>query len=247
MLETVDLSTVVRLTARQFEGFNADAERNLRNQRLMWLEENLQSGQLTGEHFLPGLSNSRFDWRASVSRSNRDEPDLRETLYQEIGGRYLLADESQSGIRMFNDLDEDAVDVAANWSTSFVNWKGLPTVLKVGTQYTTRQRDFGSRRFRFIPLNTSGLDLSLSPEQLFTPANIGPRFELREETRATDFYDAEQNTAGGYAMLDIADGVVQTIRGVVNPDKLRHLGPVSDVARLPEREATRRPPARRGE
>jgi outer membrane receptor protein involved in Fe transport len=190
--------------SRQFEGFNADAGLNLRNQRLMWLEENLQSGQLTGEHFLPGLSNSRFDWRASVSRSNRDEPDLRETLYQEIGGRYLLADESQSGIRMFNDLDEDAVDVAANWSTSFVNWKGLPTVLKVGTQYTTRQRDFGSRRFRFIPLNTSGLDLSLSPEQLFTPANIGTRFELREETRATDFYDAEQNTAGGYAMLDIA-------------------------------------------
>jgi len=190
--------------SRQFEGFNADAGRNLRNQRLMWLEENLQSGQVTGEHFLPGLSNSRLDWRASVSRSNRDEPDLRETLYQEIGGTYLLADESQSGFRMFNDLDEDAVDAAVNWSTSFVNWKGLPTVLKLGTQYTTRQRDFSSRRFRFIPINTTGLDLSQSPEQLFSPANIGPRFELREETRATDFYDAEQNTAGGYAMLDIA-------------------------------------------
>ena len=47
--------------------------------------------------------------------------------------------------------------------------------------------------------------------------------------------------------LDVADGVVQTIRGVVNPDKLGHLGPVSDVARLPEREATRRPSAQRGE
>ena len=29
--------------------------------------------------------------------------------------------------------------------------------------------------------------------------------------------------------LDIADGVVQTIRSVINPDKLRHLGPVADV------------------
>jgi RNA polymerase sigma-70 factor (ECF subfamily) len=36
--------------------------------------------------------------------------------------------------------------------------------------------------------------------------------------------------------LEVADGVVQAIRGVVNPDKLRHIGPVSDVARLPERE-----------
>jgi RNA polymerase sigma-70 factor (ECF subfamily) len=29
--------------------------------------------------------------------------------------------------------------------------------------------------------------------------------------------------------LDIVDGVVQTIRSVINPDKLRHLGPVADV------------------
>jgi RNA polymerase sigma-70 factor (TIGR02957 family) len=35
--------------------------------------------------------------------------------------------------------------------------------------------------------------------------------------------------------LDVSDGVVQTIHAVVNPDKLGHLGPVSDVARLPER------------
>jgi hypothetical protein len=28
-------------------------------------------------------------------------------------------------------------------------------------------------------------------------------------------------------------GAVQAIHAVVNPDKLRHLGPVSDVARLP--------------
>ena len=29
--------------------------------------------------------------------------------------------------------------------------------------------------------------------------------------------------------LDIADGQVQAVRGIVNPDKLRHLGPVADV------------------
>jgi hypothetical protein len=28
--------------------------------------------------------------------------------------------------------------------------------------------------------------------------------------------------------LDIADGRVQTIRGILNPDELRHLGPVAD-------------------
>jgi RNA polymerase sigma-70 factor (TIGR02957 family) len=34
--------------------------------------------------------------------------------------------------------------------------------------------------------------------------------------------------------LDVADGVVQAIRSIVNPDKLGHIGPVSDAARLPD-------------
>ena len=36
--------------------------------------------------------------------------------------------------------------------------------------------------------------------------------------------------------VEVADGVVHAIRAVVNPDKLGHIGPVSDVARLPEKE-----------
>jgi RNA polymerase sigma-70 factor, ECF subfamily len=32
--------------------------------------------------------------------------------------------------------------------------------------------------------------------------------------------------------LDIIDGAVQTVRSVINPDKLRHLGPVADVRAL---------------
>ena len=46
-------------------------------------------------------------------------------------------------------------------------------------------------------------------------------------------YDAEGRVAG-VAELDVADGVVQAIHAVVNPDKLGHIGPVSDLARLPE-------------
>jgi RNA polymerase sigma-70 factor (ECF subfamily) len=40
--------------------------------------------------------------------------------------------------------------------------------------------------------------------------------------------------------LEVADGVVQAIHGVVNPDKLRHIGPVSDMGRLPEDEGGNR-------
>jgi len=51
-------------------------------------------------------------------------------------------------------------------------------------------------------------------------------------------YDAEGRVVNVFS-LEIADGMVQMIRSVVNPDKLGHLGPVSDVARLPRKELGR--------
>ena len=35
----------------------------------------------------------------------------------------------------------------------------------------------------------------------------------------------------GVMELDIVDGAVQSVRTIVNPDKLQHLGPVSDILR----------------
>ncbi len=49
--------------------------------------------------------------------------------------------------------------------------------------------------------------------------------------------------SGGLAQvitLDIADGVVQTVRSIVNPDKLRHLGPLADVRALLQERSERR-------
>jgi RNA polymerase sigma-70 factor (TIGR02957 family) len=53
-------------------------------------------------------------------------------------------------------------------------------------------------------------------------------------------YDGEHRVVSVFA-LDIADGRVQVIRSIVNPDKLRHLGPVSDLALRPSRDLPCRP------
>jgi RNA polymerase sigma-70 factor (TIGR02957 family) len=42
-------------------------------------------------------------------------------------------------------------------------------------------------------------------------------------------YDPQDRIINVFA-LDVADGLVQAVHSVVNPDKLQHLGPVSDVA-----------------
>jgi RNA polymerase sigma-70 factor (TIGR02957 family) len=67
------------------------------------------------------------------------------------------------------------------------------------------------------------------------------------------FYDVEGRVVGVLS-LEIADGLVQTVRTVVNPDKLQHLGPTSDLYLRPDRDLPwrswpptsprRRPPTR---
>ena len=45
------------------------------------------------------------------------------------------------------------------------------------------------------------------------------------------FFDHE-GSLGGVIILDIADAQIQAVSSIVNPDKLRHLGPVSDLHAL---------------
>ena len=60
------------------------------------------------------------------------------------------------------------------------------------------------------------------------------RYELRFERHEVNgqpgatLVDRNDNIVNVFA-LDIVDGMIQTIRSVLNPDKLRHLGPLADV------------------
>ena len=206
---------------RFFTGPNIENARFYRNQRVQFIEEGLMSNGLSGEHFFQNLSNSRLDWRVSYARATRDEPDLREALYEAVlvtnpdgtytsSGNFNLADESQSGFRMFSELNDDSIDAAVNWSV-FSTAGDRPTQYKFGVNYVERTRDFQSRRFRYIPvvLNKSDppavqFNPTLPPEELYTNANIGTAFRFNEETRPVDAYDGDQSTTAAYGMVDIA-------------------------------------------
>ncbi|HET8653559.1 MAG TPA: RNA polymerase sigma-70 factor [Gaiellaceae bacterium] len=56
------------------------------------------------------------------------------------------------------------------------------------------------------------------------------------------FLDAEGRLVNVWS-LDIVDGVVQTVRSVINPDKLQHLGPVADLRALLREGRQEEPPA----
>jgi outer membrane receptor protein involved in Fe transport len=193
---------------RYFEGPNTENNFFYRNSRVQFIEEGLLSSAVSGDHFLQGLSNSRVDWRVTVGAATRDEPDLRETLYQgplSGAGPYVLADESQSGFRMFNEQTDDTLDVQANWSV-LSNIGGRPVQWKFGPSYTRRTRDFSSRRFRYIPVSPSSTLLRQAPETIFATQNIGTAFRFNEETRPVDAYDAELENLAMYGQADAALG-----------------------------------------
>ncbi|HEY5619611.1 MAG TPA: TonB-dependent receptor [Vicinamibacterales bacterium] len=204
---------------RFFQGINIDNAREYKNYRLQFIEEGLISNAIGGEHFFQSLTNSRLDWRVNYARATRDEPDLRETLYERLStlagtsettNPFLYADESQSGFRMFNELNDDTTDAAVNWSV-FKTSSGRPTQYKFGVNYVDRTRDFRSRRFHFIPITSQKADSGnllfnqrLMPEEIFVSNNIGTALRFNEETRPTDAYNGDQKTTAGYGMVDIA-------------------------------------------
>jgi hypothetical protein len=57
--------------------------------------------------------------------------------------------------------------------------------------------------------------------------------ELNCQPGALFFYD--QDRLINVMVFDVVEGAVAAVRSVINPDKLHHLGPVSELARLPPR------------
>lgn len=191
--------------ARYYEGFYQDFNTDIRNQRLRFIERTILNSQLDGEHLFTGLGNSVLTWGMSYSQATRDEPDLRESLqiYLPRTDLFVFFDDSQSAFRMFNDLDETILNPSVDMLIPF--YKGsFSGAVKFGANYSSRGRNFRSRRFRYNLRSSRGLDLTLRPNDLFAEDNIRPRgFELNETTRVTDAYRGTRDVFAFYGMLEL--------------------------------------------
>ncbi|MXV83702.1 TonB-dependent receptor [Candidatus Poribacteria bacterium] len=201
---------------RTWEGFNADRNTDMRSTRLRYVERQLFSGQVAGMHDFnfgepalqatdedPKPPDVSMEWRLTYSRASRDEPDTRENIYEDRGdGTFTFRDVTHSGSRFFFDLEDDEYNARVDWKIPL----GAEGLFKFGGLLRDRSRTFDVRRFRFLPADQVDAIVNLSepPETLFQIQNIAPRvFELRESTRATDNYLADQNIYASYLMLDL--------------------------------------------
>lgn len=194
-------------------------EEPIRTQRLRYIERSLFNVQPYGQHLLEG--DLLLEWQAAYALSQRDEPDNRQVryLFDPSFNEYRFENVFGSGQREFYQLDENIYNGSLDLSIPFaplVPDKDPTSIIpeqkiKLGTTAMYRDRDFDARRFRFVPaggnvpLDENGIpiDLAAQPEDLFRPSHINPDgFEIQEQTRTTDNYEANQTLAAGYGLVD---------------------------------------------
>lgn len=195
--------------ARVLSGFNGGTDTNILGERLRWIERGMVASGVEGEHSFPSLGNSLIKWQFTYSTSTRDEPDLREVFREPRDDGSGLAPYlalPSSGLRFYNKLSDRIYEPHAEFDKPF--YKGsISGLLRVGFRATLRERDFAARRFRFVPIRIATIDRTLDSNELFGPDNIRPDgFQLRENTRGTDTYDALMDVYAGFAMLDVTLG-----------------------------------------
>jgi hypothetical protein len=176
--------------------------------KLQYTEEQLAFGQLAGEHRFDRVW---IDWRGALARTKQDQPDVRHTTYVgPVGGPLTFSDDSLGGTRFFRNLHEelndDALDITIPFRTRlpFTDvWDDLPGKLKFGPAYTYRHHDFEQRRFRYRAAPGS-FDLTLPPEDILAPANLGPGgVDFVETTLPADLFAAKDQVTAGYGMIEL--------------------------------------------
>ncbi len=220
----------------QGEDFNQDRER--RYYSAQFIEKSLYSGQIAGQHNLPG--DILAEWNGGYSQSTRNEPDLRRLRYsRQLGSTTELfsadvpstskGDGTVAG-RFFSDLTDNAYTGALNITIPIETTK-----IKVGGLLERRDRDFGARSFTIIQSKTvfpdvdpEGINLTDSPEKLFDSTNFRANgLGIAEDSKKSDQYMAEEQLNAGYVMFDVpfsfGDEQFRIITGVRIEDNIQRL------------------------
>ena len=154
-------------------------------------ERRLASGQLRGRHEVALLAGLRAEWRASLSSTSLDEPDLRFFANANTEGGYQVGGASLNNtLHFFRDSRESLGGLGLDLTLAPRSVAGLPVQIKVGGLYERTARDFRERRFEVL---SEGLALTgegaAAVDSLFSAANSGII-----ETRAPNPFDPQQRT-----------------------------------------------------
>lgn len=189
---------------------------------LKYTERNIQSYQLSGEHYFESLLNMKLDWKGALSKNSQHEPDTRyfsdhfvtrpfqgrdTTIYSISVGNY------PSPARYFRDLEEDGSNLEMNLAFPFDQWNGIPGKLKFGGYYSKKDRTFEETRFEY---NITSIRYAGNDQDYFSQENLGivgydstrnkdiwgNYIQLAPDASGGD-YDGNEKISAAYTMIEL--------------------------------------------
>lgn len=180
------------------------------------------SGQLAGENSFNDR-NTRIDWLAGYTFSNRLEPAQRRlaSVKDNNTGIYsaniLTTVNPDYGGLFYGELFEDIISAKLNFHHTFENGNGFKPQIKVGAYYENKFRDFSIRLLGYVlpPDRDPNLTKIRPFDAMLSNENINANgFELGEVTRPSDSYEARNDIYSGYVAGNIPLGKFNLYTGV---------------------------------
>ncbi len=202
-------SVLLRKTDDRVSEFNGEiaAEAIVRINQMEWVERELFSNQLQGDHYFPEFNELVINWRYSKVKAERDSPDDREYKYDQLIDTLRFSTRADGNVRRWSVLDDDAEDYAVDLTMVFYGPMNSTITTQAGYVHNDKVRDSEIRRYAFFDQGPKAFDQELLRrplEEVLAAENIGPDgFELREFTRPTDNYEASNESDSYYFQGEI--------------------------------------------
>lgn len=198
------------------ERFDIQNDRDLRLESYYFIQNNIVSSQLSGDHFIPSAK-LKVEWVGGINNIKRSVPDYRIMQYIKNAGsndtNYLAAINPtpvvEFGGRFFSELNENLYSGRLDVSREIIDNSKARTFkkmdVKLGGALQIRDRSFEARFLGWttqVPFNDPRLKLPL--DQIFVPENTQSDtngFLLADQTNPTDKYNASSNLRAAYIMF----------------------------------------------
>lgn len=185
----------------QVEGETLDAP-DLETTELQWVERQIASSQLQGDHYFPAFNEAVINWRYSDITATREAPDRR--YYRFDGGEF--SSRVDGNIRSFDELEDNATEIGVDLTMVFYGPMNSIITPKIGYVSSEKERDSEVRRFGFAfngPIANDNELLVKPLEEILAPENITEDgFVMRELTRPTDSYKANNSLEAFYGQVE---------------------------------------------
>ena len=192
------------------EGFTEDPGDVSRFYELEWIENELLASQFAGEHRFPAARDLSLNWQLTLAEASRESPNTRNYRYDRnnSSNAFQFSRRSDSNSTIYADLEDSSEDFSFAFKLPLMLNDETYLDLSAGAGVLRRDRDSEIRRFEFVGVGPLANDPVViggaTPDEVFTPGTIGADgFQLRESTRGTDNYTADQDLDALFVSADL--------------------------------------------